>query len=242
VRKIHADLLAKIQAEPEKKFQILVRFPKEWYEKIGQYTSKELLFDSIRAIFSFWDRRFGNIVFLDFIEAGNLEFYYVVLEIKGKLIPQLEKFPDVEWISEQLVYHAINQDLPEEGIPGSQATVFPLIHETAPYLGFDKIHQDQKFIDKGLGRDGPPLGIADTGVSTGTGERWTWLYENPEGLPSGKQGKYRVLEAKDFTYPPLGPTDDVGHGSHIANQVASAGKKYYGAVSLLIMSQSYLVV
>jgi len=66
VRKIHADLLAKIQAEPEKKFQILVRFPREWYEKVGQYTSKEFLFDSIKAIFGFWDRRFGNIVFLDF--------------------------------------------------------------------------------------------------------------------------------------------------------------------------------
>lgn len=230
VRKIHADLLAKIQAEPEKKYQILIRFPKEWYEKVGQYTSKEFLFESIKALFGFWDRRFGNIIFLDFVRAENLDLYYVVLEIRGRLIPALEKFPDVEWISEQLVYHAIDRDLPEEGVPGSQAAVFPLIHETVPYLGFDKIHKDPKFIEKGLGRDGPPLGIADTGVSTGTGEKWTWLYENPEGLSSDKQGKYRVLEAKDFTYPPLGPTDDVGHGSHIANQVASAGKKYYGAV------------
>jgi len=228
VRNIHADLLAKIQAEPEKKFQILVRFPKEWYEKVGQYTSKEFLFDSIRAIFGFWDRQFGNIIFLDFVRAENLGLHYVVLEIKGRLIPALEKFPDIEWISEQIEYHAVS--LEEEGVPGSQAAVFPLIHQTVPYLGFDKIHKDQKFIEKGLGRDGPPLGIADTGVSTGTGEKWTWLYENPEGLSSGKQGKYRVLEAKDFTYPPLGPTDDVGHGSHIANQVASAGKKYYGAV------------
>ena len=228
VRKIHADLLAKIQAEPEKKFQILLRFPKEWYEKVGQYTSKEFLFNSIKAIFSFWDRWFGNIVFLDFVRAESLDLYYVVLEIKGRLIPALEKFPDVEWISEQLGYHAI--DLSEEGIPGSHATIFPLIHETVPYLGFDKIHKDQKFVDKGLGRDGSPFGIADTGVSTGTGEKWIWLYENPEGLSQGKQGKYRVLEAKDCTYPPLTPKDGVGHGSHIANQVASAGKKYYGAV------------
>jgi len=126
VRKIHADLLAKIQAEPEKKYQILVRFPKEWYEKVGQYASKEFLFESIKAIFSFWDRRFGNIVFLDFVRAENLGLYYVVLEIKGRLIPALEKFPDVEWISEQIEYHAVS--LEEEGVPESQAAIFPLIH------------------------------------------------------------------------------------------------------------------
>jgi len=91
VRKIRADLLAKIQAEPEKKFQVLLRFPKEWYEKVGQYYSKDFLFDSIKAIFNFWDRRFGNIVFLDFVRAESLDLHYVVLEIKGKLIPALER-------------------------------------------------------------------------------------------------------------------------------------------------------
>jgi len=232
VRKIHADLLAKIQAEPEKKFQILIRLPSEWFREVGKYLPEEALIDLIKSAFSFWDRHqwFGNIIFIDLVKAENLDLYYLVFEIKGRLIPLLEKLPQVEWISEQIEYHAIDRDLPEEGIPGSQAAVLPLIHETVPYLGFDKIHKDQKFIDKGLGRDCPPLGIADTGVSTGTGEKWTWLYENPEGLSSGRQGKYRVLEAKDFTYPPLGPSDDIGHGSHIANITASAGKKYYGAV------------
>ena len=117
VRKIHADLLAKIQAEPEKEFQILVRFPKEWWEKVGQYTSKEFLFDSTKALFGLWDRHFGNIVFLDFIAAENLELYYVVLEIKGKLIPQLEKFPYVEWISENMKYYAIPLDVDPQGVP-----------------------------------------------------------------------------------------------------------------------------
>ena len=53
VRKIHADLLAKIQAEPEKKFQIPVRFPEEWYKKIGHYVSDKVHFESIKAVFSF---------------------------------------------------------------------------------------------------------------------------------------------------------------------------------------------
>ena len=227
VRKIHADLLAKIQAEPEKKYQILVRFPKEWYEKVGQYTSKEFLFDSIKAIFSFWDRRFGNIVFLDFVRAENLDLYYVVLEIKGRMIPTLEKFPGVEWISEQLEYHAV--ELFEEGVPGSQAVFVPLINQTIPYLGFDKTHKDPKFIEKGLGRDGPPAGIADTGISTSTGGKWPWLYEKPKD-PSGPANKYRVLEAKDFSGSFQGTVDGVGHGSHIANITASAGEKYLGCV------------
>jgi len=35
-------------------------------KKSGSTSSKEFLFDSIKAIFGFWDRQFGNIVFLDF--------------------------------------------------------------------------------------------------------------------------------------------------------------------------------
>ena len=228
--KIHADLLVKIQAEPEKRFQILVRFPKEWYEKIGQYVSKELLFDSIKALFGFWDRRFGNIVFLDFIEAENLGLYYVVLEIKGRLIPTLEKFPDVEWIAEDMKCYAIPLNVDPDGISGSN--IFqPSINQTVPYLGFDKIHQDERFIDKGLGKDGPPMGIADTGGPTdSSGSKWRWLYEHPEKYGTPDQGKYRVLESKDFTGSPYGPVDDVGHDSHCVNIMASAGEKYYGCV------------
>jgi len=61
------------------------------------------------------------------LRAENLGLYYVVLEIKGRLIPALEKFPDVEWISEQIEYHAVSLE-EEEGVPGSQAAIFPLIH------------------------------------------------------------------------------------------------------------------
>jgi len=229
VRKIHADLLAKIQAEPEKKFQILIRLDAEWFRSvmITWPDRKEFLVRSITDLFGFWNRRFGDVVFIDFIEATHLDLYYLVFEIKGKLIPLLEQLGHVEWISEQLVYHAIDQDLPEEGILGSQAAIFPLIHETVPYLGFDKIHKDQKFIDKGLGRDSKPAGIADTGISTSTGEKWSWLYEKPEGPD---RGRYRILEGKDFSGSPRGHMDGVGHGSHVANIMASAGKKYLGCV------------
>ena len=34
VRKIHADLLAKIQAEPEKKFRILIRLDAGWFRRV----------------------------------------------------------------------------------------------------------------------------------------------------------------------------------------------------------------
>jgi len=204
----------------------------DWFWKAGIYMSESNLMDALTVVLGFWERRFGNIVFVELLKAYSLNLYYLVVKIKASLIPKLEQLDFVEAISEQKTYRAISE-LSEEGILGPQPIPpwRPLIHETLPYLGFDKIHKDQKFIDKGLGAFGRPAGIADTGVSTGTGEKWIWLYENPEGLAAGKQGRYRVLESKDFTYPPLSPVKDgVGHGSHIANEMASAGKKYLGAV------------
>jgi len=76
-------------------------------------------------------------------------------------------------------------DVDLQGVSGSKPIIKPLIDVTITYLGFDKIHQDQKFIDKGLGKEGPPAGIADTGGSTdSSGSKWSLLYENPEGLSS----------------------------------------------------------
>jgi len=234
--KIPPQLLAKIQAEPDQKIEVLLRLNFDWFVKEGIYLSEQMFIDLINTALGFWDRRFGNFVFIELMKAYQLDLYYLVVKIKASLIPKLEKLDFVEAISEQKMYHAVDVylDLPQMDIPAltpSRIFLFkPTIHQTLGYLGFDKIHKDQRFIDKGLGKDGRPAGIADTGVSTGTGEKWTWLYENPEGLPSGKQGKYRILEAKDFSYPPLTPTDKVGHGSHIANIMASAGKKYLGCV------------
>ena len=224
-RKIHADLLAKIQAEPEKKFQILIRLDEEWFQEVGKWLPDEALVNIIKGAFGFWNRRFGNVVFIEFVKAWHLRLNYMVFEIKGELIPLLEQIPQVEWISEQIKYYAI--DLPEEGIPGAERFFHPLINQTIPYLGFDKIHQDKQFIEKGLGKEGPPAGIADTGISMSTGEKWSWLYEKPEGPD---RGRYRILEGKDFSGSPRGHLDGVGHGSHIANIMASAGKKYLGCV------------
>jgi len=234
VRKIHADLLAKIQAEPEKKYQVLIRLDESWFQEVGKWLPDEALVNIIKGAFGVWNRRFGNVVFIEFVKAWNLRLNYLVFEIKGMLIPLLEKLPQVEWISEQKTYHAIDLYLAEEGVPGAflqglPESYFPtpLVHETLPYLGFDKIHKDQKFIDKGLGKDGKPAGVADTGISMSTGEKWSWLYEKPEGPD---RGRYRVLEGKDFSGSPRGHMDGVGHGSHIANIIASAGKKYLGCV------------
>jgi len=226
-RKIHADLLAKIQAEPEKKFQILIRLDEEWFQEVGKWPPDEALVNIIRGAFGFWNRRFGNVVFIEFVKAWHLRLNYMVFEIKGELIPLLEQIPQVEWISEQLTYHAVGFEPTEEGVPGSNPIIQPLINQIVPYLGFDKVHKDQKFIEKGLGKEGPPAGIADTGISMSTGEKWSWLYEKPEG---SDRGRYRVLEGKDFSGSPRGHMDGVGHGSHIANIMASAGKKYLGCV------------